>query len=639
MSSSNAKNWDFFSRNKTPGETAAVTPAVSVSVNSLLTDEAEAMPKINTLKPDNPLCPVINNIKEILRNAGFSVLVREVEKNEHGLQGDKFKISVVGEFSRGKSTFINLLFGRDLVPVGSLPTTAILTKVTHSQREMLVFVDSKGKKKVMPLESRSWEGLTADVNGADPQGVAFVGVNSEWLAETGIEIIDTPGAGDLEQKRALLINDALLCGDGAIITIRAEQALSMSEQEFIEQRLLAAKIPCLMLIVTHLDNVKPKERASVMKFIKDKLSLWKVDIPVFIPQDGIEIPEMDCSNFTGIEAIRAEMNKWITDTEHWNRKRASVCTQLLSIMDIAKFSINEKEKLLLLDKDKRDEVMRQQKTQISKIQLYWEELRLEVMKRCNKCYVWLSDSAKEKTEMLVERLQYEAAHAGSPQKWWEEDYPYRLKVERMNLAVSLESGLTQIYTNDLRWLNNVLEKQFKLSVFVEKDVIADKDTYTEMKPISSVEFENIEKQRTWASVGVGAATIAGVMLSVPLGIVVLPVVSSIAVGKGGAVLSDIFFKRKLEEQQHAIKEALAKDIPRMIDNALAISEQRLQDAYNKILKEASAQEELWVKAQLEALTAADKSGVIGKTEELAKIKEHIEKAINEIKDIGGIDNA
>jgi GTP-binding protein EngB required for normal cell division len=607
MSNPDAKNWDFFDQ----GAAGQESP-----------------PKVNTLKPDDPLFPAINTAKKALANAGLSGLLREIEKIERSLQENKFKISVVGEFSKGKSTFINLLFGREVLPVGNLPTTAILTKVTYSQREMLVFVDSKGIKKSMPLESGSWEGLTADIKRTDPQGVAFVGINDAWLAETGMEIIDTPGAGDLDPKRTLLINDALLCGDGAVITISALQALSMSEREFIEQRLLAAKIPCLLLIVTHLDNVKPKERAKVIQFIKDRLSLWKLDVPVFIPHGGIEIPDMDCSGIMGIEAVKAEMSKWVSDAGHGTRKRESVCAGLLSIMDFARTSIAEKEKLLQLDKEERDEALAQRKLQLSKVQVYWEDLRLEIMKRGNNCYQWLRDSVKEKTDMLVERLQYEASHAGSPQKWWEEDYPYRLKVEMMNLAASLEGGLTQLYNNDIQWLNDVLDKQFKLSVFVDREVITDKILFRDMKPSTNMSFENLEKKRTFARIGTGVATIAGFALFAASGM--LPIAASIAIGTGGTLISEKIFKGKIDDQRKAIKDAIANDIPRVIDSALSISEQRLKDAYDKITKEASAQEEMWVKSQLEALAAAEKTAITDKKEAIAKIAEPIEAAIKEI---------
>lgn len=63
----------------------------------------------------------------------------------------------------------------------------------------------------------------------------MTGINSKWLKENNIEIIDTPEAGDLSESRAKDIGDMLLGCDGAIITISAAAALSLTEKLFLEK--------------------------------------------------------------------------------------------------------------------------------------------------------------------------------------------------------------------------------------------------------------------------------------------------------------------------------------------------------------------------------------------------------------------
>lgn len=45
------------------------------------------------------------------------------------LRSDNFQIIVLGEFSRGKSTFINALLNKNILPSNILPTTAVITKI------------------------------------------------------------------------------------------------------------------------------------------------------------------------------------------------------------------------------------------------------------------------------------------------------------------------------------------------------------------------------------------------------------------------------------------------------------------------------------------------------------------------------
>ena len=42
---------------------------------------------------------------------------------------DRFNLVVLGEFKRGKSTLINALLERDILPVGVVPLTSVVTAI------------------------------------------------------------------------------------------------------------------------------------------------------------------------------------------------------------------------------------------------------------------------------------------------------------------------------------------------------------------------------------------------------------------------------------------------------------------------------------------------------------------------------
>ena len=66
------------------------------------------------------------------------------------LNKEEYRITVVGQFSSGKSTFINALIGRDILPHGVSETTATITYI-HNVKEddeligkaVVVFRDDK----------------------------------------------------------------------------------------------------------------------------------------------------------------------------------------------------------------------------------------------------------------------------------------------------------------------------------------------------------------------------------------------------------------------------------------------------------------------------------------------------------------
>ena len=303
------KKLDFYKTKRTtpttqPTQAKAVadTPAVAEPVKKapLMQKKEQA---INTaMHIEGELSNMLTETADLFNKVGLKTPAAEIKQLLNELNRKRFSVAVVGEFSRGKSTFINNLFAREMLPVGNTPTTAMLTRIRYNEKPMLVVANGKGKKsKPMPLVEESWDGLVADLYGNDPFGVAFVGVNSDWL-KGGLEIIDTPGAGDLEAKRALIIGDALRGSDGAIIAVSADTPMSLSEQVFVKERLISMKTPFLMLVITKLDRIPENERDRIVDFIKTKLDMWKsewktemvsangegaedwdIDIPIYVP--------------------------------------------------------------------------------------------------------------------------------------------------------------------------------------------------------------------------------------------------------------------------------------------------------------------------------------------------------------------
>jgi len=50
------------------------------------------------------------------------------------LAGDSFRLAVIGQFNRGKSTLMNALLGGAYLPMGALPMTSVITTVRYGTR-------------------------------------------------------------------------------------------------------------------------------------------------------------------------------------------------------------------------------------------------------------------------------------------------------------------------------------------------------------------------------------------------------------------------------------------------------------------------------------------------------------------------
>ena len=89
-------------------------------------------------KRENNISSVVNVLQEVRDNE----YVKNVDLFEHDFQriidrllDDSFRVAVVGEFSSGKSTFLNALLGKDLLKHGAKETTATITEIHNGNSE------------------------------------------------------------------------------------------------------------------------------------------------------------------------------------------------------------------------------------------------------------------------------------------------------------------------------------------------------------------------------------------------------------------------------------------------------------------------------------------------------------------------
>ena len=559
---------------------------------------------------------------DILEKCGFRKLSARVKQIQNDLNRERFVISVVGEFNHGKSTFLNhLLDNAAMLPVADLPTTAVLTRIRYANQPKMAVFDEKGARKAMlDIHEDSWRGLVANNFGKeDPKGSVIVGIPNSWLGKYNIEIVDCPGAGDLSEERARVIGDVLNRTDGAVIALNATAALSNSEKIFIKNRILSRKTPFTLIIVNKLDLVKKDERNKIIKYIKDVLALNKMNIPVYIPYD-IEMPDDTYDSIIGMDKVMNAIVSWIYTPERQQLIENWAKVRISEIVSTAIETLSEQEKLLKLDDKKRLEVIGSKKQALSKLELEWNELALKLQSKSNDCYARFLEKVEEFSSDVIERLQYEASHAGSPEKWWKEDYPYRLKVELANMSVGLENVISRIVSNDAKWFNDLLSQKFNSVIQVGSIYITDKDEYRNQKSQRVLEFEDLNKKQNYTRIGTVALSLA---LAPAFGLL-----ATMGIGTASTLITSSVFKKKIEEQRTLVKEAIAKDVPTIVMQATANSEKRVQSLYDEMLDDSNKKKQTWLETQAAAIESANTSQVQSQLDGITANKTQLEEIIS-----------
>lgn len=556
------------------------------------------VPQRNNVEIRKNLVSLVTNTIKTLGEIGMSTLSGRVQNVFNQVARETFTVGFVGEFSRGKSTLINNLLGTNILPVANLPTTALMTRIRYGIKPKMVVLDSHGiKQKELPLVKDSWSGLTAaNFNDNEPEGFVTVLIDKPWLGKYGIELIDTPGAGDLSEKRAKVIGEALLGCESAIITVSAAQPLSLSEKLFIEQRLIANRTPFLALAITRLDLVPEKERDIQVEYIINKLKSWNINIPILIPDD-IQLPSNKYESIKGMDKLRGLIVSWLQRPERLRLIENWLSSQIMNILVTAQNSLAQQVELYQKSDNERLAIISEKNNKLTEMTLSWGKLRVELTERCGKCYDLFRIKYEELVQGIIEKLQYEAGHTAQAQKWWNEDYPYRLKVEAANLASQLDNYVSSIVSLDAKWLNDKLNEMFKTYIQIGRNSITDKATFL---PISTnrVEFDDLDKKKNIMTLGSAALSIAGLCCG-------LGVIATLGIGSGAGILSNKFLKSKKEEQQQQLKALIAKDVPLALENAITESEKKIKIIYADIASESIKKEKDWLVAQKELIESSN----------------------------------
>lgn len=158
-----------------------------------------------------------------------------------------FNLVVLGEFKRGKTTLVNALIGADLLPVGVVPLTSIVTLLEHGDAPAARVIYRRGAEEDIAPE-RLWEYVTEKGNPANIKDVLEVRVRyPSALLRDGVRLVDTPGIGSIHQHNTEVTYEFLPNADAVLFVLSVEQPLGRAELDFLQEaRAYAGKIFVVM---------------------------------------------------------------------------------------------------------------------------------------------------------------------------------------------------------------------------------------------------------------------------------------------------------------------------------------------------------------------------------------------------------
>lgn len=181
-----------------------------------------------------------------------------------------FRVLVAGEAKRGKSTLINALVGRNVLPTGVVPLTAIATTLVYGDADEVEVGFADGQRQLRGLDALA-ELVTEDGNPHNRRQVHTVTVRLPApLLAKGLELVDTPGTGSVYGHNTAQAASALDRMDAAVFVLTADPPISASEREFLHQ--VRAGAVALFCILNKIDYLTAEELAQAQAFTERVLA-------------------------------------------------------------------------------------------------------------------------------------------------------------------------------------------------------------------------------------------------------------------------------------------------------------------------------------------------------------------------------
>ncbi|MBI2806899.1 MAG: dynamin family protein [Planctomycetes bacterium] len=190
-----------------------------------------------------------------------------------------FDVAVLGQFKSGKSSLLNALIGVDLLPVGVVPVTAVVTRLYAGSSLSAQVTRLDGRTEAIPPE-RIVEFVTEALNPANRRRVAVVDVMTPALsAWPSLRLVDTPGLGSTFEHNTKATKDWLPNVAGALVVISADRPLSDDDRRLIaEVRQLA---PRVWVILSKFDLLNADQQAELIVFLQGRLrEYFGSDVPL-----------------------------------------------------------------------------------------------------------------------------------------------------------------------------------------------------------------------------------------------------------------------------------------------------------------------------------------------------------------------
>jgi GTP-binding protein EngB required for normal cell division len=224
----------------------------------------------------------LQKVRSICDRMQILTLGRQIEACEGLLvENPPIDVAILGQFKAGKSSFVNSLIGQDVLPVGVIPVTTVISRLQFGKQERATVSFFDGACKEIPIAVL--DEYTAEAkNPSNQKSVEMVDIELPALADyAGLRLVDTPGLGSVFKAHMEVSANWLPEVGAAVLAVSADRPLSENDLQLIRE--LTQYTPRIILLLTKADLLSPSQQDEVVKFFEDTLKReLNREFPIFL---------------------------------------------------------------------------------------------------------------------------------------------------------------------------------------------------------------------------------------------------------------------------------------------------------------------------------------------------------------------
>ena len=212
-------------------------------------------------------------MQKIALEMNLEETAKQLENSRKKLEARKFAVGILGEFKRGKSTVINSLLEKEIMPADILPTSATMNRVTYDMQPHVKLKMRDGSVMEIGIDE-----LPNYVTKLDEEKEAQAAKVEEAVVyypckfcQNGVDIVDTPGLND-DERMSRITEEIIPKLDVVIMVLVHDSPFSSSEADFVMNKLMTSDLGRILFLVNKIDTLRrEQDRVRAVDEIKKRI--------------------------------------------------------------------------------------------------------------------------------------------------------------------------------------------------------------------------------------------------------------------------------------------------------------------------------------------------------------------------------